>query len=434
MAFWGLLALILAACGGGKGGGPEIQVHLRGAWGQPGLGFVAYQAEDGEWQPTLPVGPGEFRFRLPAGANRYGVAVSCWASGRLQAWAGHVFVYQLTVADARELRVPCSGSGNEPETDTLSVNYDLGAVGGDRLKVLAPSWFPVSKQVSSGKLSVPAFAGTQRDFLALGYAGSYDYRVLKGIRRFRADVPGSYNLSFTSSEEVDFGTGKNTGVIEGFAIPTGYSGRSEVGYIIPNGPATLWGFFAGPALGEGDETGGEFAKVPEPIAGDLYVVSASAEAGSSWIQSLVYLPATEVSDTLTPASLPDPWPSGYTVQPAVRPTFLLNHPGEPVGYEITLATSVLGCLGGCIEVYVSPGWLGPERSYRIPDLTALSGFGGALPRSGEHIYWSVAAWFADADWRAVFSPDDWFGRGIWLPVFPGGSLGIARLGDDFTVP
>ncbi len=431
-AAWLLLLGLLAACGGGGPPGTEVTVTLQDNLGSPAYGFVAFRVGEADWEMARERAPGVYTFNLPAGQARYGVAVTCPAN-ILQWWHHGAFVYLLTTEDTVSLTVRCARFSGSAPFDHLEVSWDVRNVGGDRVWV--QGWSSDNSSDSSQPLVLPGPVGEPIPFLAVAYDGSYsDWSKTKGLRRFSARVPGHYSLNFDPDDAVDFNNGKNVGKLRPFDAPANYQASYRMEYLLEGG-VLFTSHPLGPAgMGEGDNTGGGFLRVPHPAAGDLYLLHTFAEGTRQYLLTRSCLTAEGIADRLEAPSFPDPWPSGYQVDPAPLPSFALDRSDHPTAYRVTLRPFP-GSNRAALVVWVSRSWLGSDRNLAIPDLTALAPFAALKARPGERLEWEAAAIFSTPDFG------EWLGSTYVYPshnhpypVFPGGVWKEARVWGSFVVP
>ena len=395
---------------------PEVVLRLVDPYGNPGLGWVAYQVGDGPWRTLLPQSPGEYRFSLPEGETRYGVAAACPHIGPIApAWSPtRFFVFQLTAGDTLAPVIPC-GNGTGVEFGALKLTVDASAVGAN--KVVALSRSTGSEAASGREFDVAAPVGERR-FVVLAYDGDREPEKLRGVRIFSARVPGSLRLTLGPEDAVNLGTGHRAGRVEAFTVPAGYDPSYGVGYYGSRGPvmASPPDFPIGlNALGTGAFHAGPYALVNGGEAGESYVfqVWGSKPDFSRRVGTIAFRPpATEV---FRPGPLPDPWPDAYAVAPSRRPRFALDRDDGPAGYRILLLSGSGNIPTQALEVYLSRAWLEGRNTYLTPDLSGAEGFAGSRPESGERVLWEVDAVYTDVPLGRWLESPDWL---VWVvPIF-----------------
>ncbi|GEM89840.1 hypothetical protein [Oceanithermus desulfurans] len=420
-----LAALWLGGCNQQQG--TEVSVKLINQWGTPATATVIYQVGDGAWKLAAQKDYGEYSFMVPPGETRYGVSVNCLPGIPLLSTFGFFTTYQLTTNDTTAPVFSCLNISDQQFTE-VTVNWDVSAVGGDRLRTVAPA---DDSEDASSPDTVQALVGSQQPFLYLAYNGSFDFANLVGMRYERSDLSGYDNLTatFTAADTL------TTGTVSGPSAPSGFSG-CDFGAAF----ATPEGLFAEDlGQGSGSPCSGSFAKVPGAGSDDVYVMQASYQdiVNDRSLISMAFPAAAGIGNVNLPA-LPTAWPTSYSVTAAALPTFDLDHPDADVtGYMILYAaTTATSGPTSYWQIYVSPDWLDNATGYTLPDLSSAPDFSGLKPLSGDEAMWQVAAFFSDRPIGDWLSSTRWIPTGgpIVAPVLPGTSMGAASISGTYTVP
>ena len=406
-------------------------------FGNPGLGRVAYQVGNGEWRPLAARADGRYVFEVPAGETRYGVAVACLKPTLpLYAWASWLRIYQLTTEDATQVVFPCHGQGEE-QAAGLSLSVDASALGADRVYLYASFWEGFADR-STWSEHLSAAAGSGVPVLVVAFSGGtgFDPEHAAGVALKRVDlVPGktaSAILTLTSADRVDFAGGKNAGTVEAFDVPAGTrAAHFWVHYYSPRGLHISWNEATKSPedLGRGDQTGGNFIRVPDPGADDVYVLETHAlSPGRFSLRHWDFVPARGTS-SLRPSPFPEPWTPAVEVTPGPLPVVRFERGVGPIGYRVSFA--VESAQGGAVA-FVSPAWLGDRSDYAFPDLTALPGFGAFKAAPGEHVAVGVRVLYSNLSLGEWLASPHWFGT--LIPVRAGGSMGTTGNSVTYTVP
>jgi hypothetical protein len=412
-------SLWLSGCNQAQG--TEVTVKLLNAWGTPATATVVYQVGDGDWKLAAQKDYGVYSFVVPQGETRYGVSVNCVPSGILGT-IGFFTTYQLTTDDATEVVFPCLNLSDQSFSN-VSLTWDASAVSGNYFKAFSRL---DEADSNTSPLSVGTIIGENEPFLFLAFSGGNDnYANLEGVRFERFDTaPGlTHDVTFTAGDAATFGT------LSGPATPSGFN-DCEFGsaLVIHDGL-----FAGGLAQGSGNPCSGDYLRVPGTSSQDARMLMASYRdpANNRSLLSMAFADANAASVELP--GLPNPWPTSYAVDPAVLPTFGLEHPdGNATGFVIFYS----GSDGPWWQIYLSPAWLAGATSYTLPDLSSAPDFGGIKLLTGEQAEWEVAAFFSD---RPI---GDWLGATTWLmlggpaavPVLPGAEMKAASIAGNFTVP
>jgi len=395
-AWWALgiaLALgALVACGPQEG--PEVTVRLVSPIGEgsPATATVVYQVGDGEWRLAVPVEYGVYTFRLPPGEKRYGVAVNCISSFGLLATLGWANVYFLTVDEADEIKVACL---NLSDLTFTSVEVKAHAAPGDTGYNRA--WY--YGVLGGSQKDFPNTAGLaleakpDRDLLIVAYSDSTSKWQPQYIERikFVRDLDASSPPVAAKDYELSTADTPTTAHVGAFTPPSWADGGSffGVGFVSKQGivvPHSSDDPDENPALGTGDETGGDYVKVPDTQPGDVYYAEASAWDAShtyytSHVQVLEHdgpdltfaLPQTKFDPIVVEAALPTFQGLDYPDPALAAYAFSYNFPDF---HEM---------------VVVSKGWLGSDTRFTLPDLTSAPDFRGTKPLKGEHVVWRAMA-------------------------------------------
>ncbi|WP_457631138.1 hypothetical protein [Oceanithermus sp.] len=401
--------------------GTEVTVRLVNAWGTPATATVIYQVGDGEWKLAAQKDYGVYSFMVPPGETRYGVSANCLPLSTLST-LGFFTTYQLTTDDATEVVFPCLNLSDQ-SFGNVSLTWDASALSGDYFKAFSRLDDASS---NTSPLSVGTIIGENEPFLFLAFSGgSDDYANLEGVRFERFDTaPGlTHDVTFTAGDAATFGT------LSGPATPSGFNDCELSSALI-----THDGLFAGGlAQGSGDPCSGDYLRVPGTGSQDARMLMASYRdpVNNRSLLSMAFADANAASVELP--ELPGPWPADYAVEPAVLPTFDLEHPdGNATGYVIFYS----GSNGPWWQVYLSPSWLAGAASYTLPDLSGAPDFGGIKLLKGEEARWEIAAFFSN---RPI---GDWLGSTTWhplggpfaIPVLPGAAMKAASIAGTYPVP
>jgi len=386
------LALLLAAC---RQGAPEpgvpVEVRLLDRFGEPGLGYVAVQVEDGPWTALPPDAEGRYLFTLPAPGSRYGVAVSCWVEATLEppphALALRtLFLYQLTGHDTRRPVFPCAGL-HEPALREADVAFDAQAVGGAWVWILTDAGGFFAKS-AAGTLRVRYREG---GLLAITGSGTVIPEHYLALRHLPGPPPEA--LRFGDADRVEHHQGQ-------LALDSA-TGRGVVNL----GLFRMGGVGVATLLARENDLTEPFPRFEGLGPEYLYLLDAHTEE-SPWFAGLWANPSAD--RVHLEGQIPG-FPTEAFVSPSTFPRFQLRARGA-AGYWISLLEfrSFIPINGSVY--YLSAGWLAERSAYTLPDLGSLPGFAGTPPQSGVATLGRVAAIFADE------------GLGPWLesPYWAGG--------------
>jgi hypothetical protein len=363
------LALLLAACGGGGPSGTQVQVSLVDGLDNPiQATAAAYRVGNGPFQALIPTGPGQYRFTVPSGENRYTVVFRCPYFGALASQVQAVS-YELTLAEATSFKARCPLAYAGPEanlnqTDDNTSGQDFA--GGAGQAYSATTFFfgaPLLDEGGDGQVNdLPNFfrvpVGQNREVAIFGQIGSTYYfgRALVNV------------------------TSTTTGIPPIAVSPV-------VGSFATTDPAQA--YFLGKEvrifLGSG-------TTLPRPSSdpGDLYELLSFSGAQAR----LRRVPANALAspvDTAPPSlsfspSVPTPGAGSLpTFQGLTASGFAATRPLR--GYLLELVWS-----GGAFwQHLVGQGVLGAATSYALPDPTGVAGLEALKPTSGDFVNWQAVA-------------------------------------------
>lgn len=409
-----LLALLVAC--NTSSPGTKVTVHPLNYTGQPQEPIaVAYQIEDGAWQRLLPDQDGAYSFYVPSGKKRYGVAVNCGGFFGL-ANLGSGAVLQLSTDEATEPAAGCLTMGPFVEVDG---SFDTTGVTGVTRTVVYGDYGGHSSGSTTGSYQVELAYGSARDLLVLATDSSYNVLAGKIYRNLDATQPFGLDVNLT---DADAPTESHS--VSAFAVPSGWNGHFGVNLLTAGGAMTNDN-----ELGDGDETGGSYAVLPNLSADELYLVIAYAsDSGGREVSQLHQLSGTALTDVAP--SLMDPWPGGYSVAPSDLPTFALDHPDASVQlYQVFTITPYQFWTHT-----VSKGWLAGASSYTLPDLTSVRGFEGSKGLSGEDMSWYVLAAKSNLSVGEYVGVPQAMSQFLSFPRHAGAVINTASLRGDFTIP
>jgi len=435
---WAFLSLaLLTGCAGGPrtAGGTEVTVRLVDPVG--GLPFsapVAYRVGTGRWSRAFESEPGVYRLALPAGEDRFGVAVNCPLALGLDMQVARIKVRELSLkAGERSFSFGCPGV--VPAT-RARVRGRVAAGGAVYDKVFVQT---VLDGTHGGapldfELSVPP--GEGREVLVLTGLGSLnrdDLVHLKVLRGLDA-APGATLDLGTVGLGADDRLG--TAQVEDYRgrLPSGFSSYYRVAL------ATAGGLFYD-GLGGGDASGGVWRTPPNPAAGDRLVAVARAENGPVRLYDV----QVRGGDRDDPVAFAFASPDGFspTFAASDPPTFEQLTSDPPArGFELYYKQSFAGAVG-MVEVLVSAGWLGGAERYDLGDLGALPGFQAAAIPSGSSGGWMAGALLMDPEVEKVLAGRRLAGgrsSGFFsyplvpLPLEPGSRVRLVEKSGYFTVP
>ncbi len=369
--------LALAACHQAPAG---MRVAVTGGT----LGTLYYQIGDGDWRPMPQAAYGRYAFELPAGENRYGVALLCKSAWYLSA-EGTLQIYQLTTEDATELRLDC---GPDAERSLSSValvvtkaqgdpgNYDRATATLGLDDGFAPLDRPMGlyarPEAGQGLMVWAKDKTSPYPLLRLRYDPDFDPR------------PGRCPYDRPCTVELGPGDAVRYQNVAALSAPAWASrGGFEVGFL-----AHGWNWV--PFVNDGGLGGGRYVEVPGAVPGDLYLGHASAgDACGTYLvgQSKTFGPQTGTLRFTLPQDKFDP-----TVSQGALPAFAgLDYPEAPVAYRFRLSVGARGTLLHPLHEYilVSPRWLGTASRYAVPDVSGAPGLAGTRPLPGDEISWSA---------------------------------------------
>jgi hypothetical protein len=360
------LALLLAACGGGGPSGTQVQVSLVDGLDNPiHATAAAYRVGSGPFQALSPTGPGQYRFTVPSGQNRYTVVFRCPSFGILASYV-QVVSYELTLAEATSFKVRCPLAYAGPEanlnqTDDNTSGQDFAGGVGQAYSATFPGASLVEEGGDGQVNDLPNFfrvpVGQNREVAIFGQIGATYYfgRALVNV------------------------TSTTTGIPPIAVSPV-------VGSFATTDPALahLLGKEVRIFLGSG-------TTFPRPSSdpGDLYeLVSFSGDQGR-----LRRVPGNALAspvDTALPSlsfspSVPTPGAGSLpTFQGLTASGFAATRPLK--GYLLTL-----NWFGAFWQHLVGQGILGAATSYALPDPTGVAGLEALKPTSGDLVNWQAVA-------------------------------------------
>lgn len=360
------LALLLAACGGGGPSGTQVQVTLVDGLDNPiQATAAAYRAGSGPFQALHPTGPGQYRFTVPSGENRYTVVFRCPYFGALASQVQAVS-YELTLAEATSFKARCPLAYAGPEANFNQVNDNT------------------SGQDFAGGLG-QAYSATSLGALLSDEGG--DGRV--------NDLPNSFQVPVGPNREV---------AIFGQIGATYYFGRALVNVastttgippiaVSPVGTSfattqPVQAFFLGKEVRILLGTGTSFPK-PTADPGDLYEL-ASFGPSQGRLRRVPGNALVSPVDTALPSlsfspSVPTPSAGSLpTFQGLTASGFAGTRPLK--GYLLELSWT-----GASWQHLVGQGALGAATSYALPDPTGVAGLEALKPTSGDAVNWQAVA-------------------------------------------
>jgi hypothetical protein len=369
-----LLALLLAACGGGPA---AVTVTVKTSTGLPvGATFVAFQDGDGPWQTISDLGSPSYSFQVKSG--RYGVAIACAATGSSAFSQIQNFVLYRSTGDTADVLRRCSTSGQT----TFSLSGTISGVGAGQT---AEVWLGGIKRTTS-PFSYNMAAGTY-DLLGLRRsAGVADVALLK-----RGVV-----LSANKTENFDFASS------EAFAVA---AKALSISNSLASETAKLeMAFFSDKVLGATLASANAISlsapaiPISKQIEGDYHRITASTLNATAGTERYTYRYTKEVPDALA-LELPPLFSSpvlGLTAAPNPRPS--VGWTTYPETKEYTLSASQFTSSKGLLWlVFLSPAWLASKTSYTFPDLSALPGWDKAWEfTSGTEVSLNFSAGQSDA--------------------------------------
>jgi hypothetical protein len=364
------LALLLAACGGGGPSGTQVQVSLVDGLDNPIYATAAaYRVGNGPFQALSPTGPGQYRFTVPSGENRYTVVFRCPYFGILASYVQAVS-YELTLAEATSFKARCPLAYAGPEanlnqTDDNTSSQDFA--GGTGAAYSATTFFfgePLLDEGGDGRVNdlsnffrVPV--GQNREVAIFGQIGSTYYfgRVLVNVTSTTTGIPpiavspvgGSFATTDPARAHL---LGKEVRIFLGFST-TFPRPSSDPGDLYE-----LLSFSSG-----GDQA--RLRRVPG---------NALASPVGTAPPSLSFSPSVP---TPSAGSLP-------TFQGLTASGFAATRPLK--GYLLALGWS-----GAFWQHLVGQGVLGAATSYTLPDPTGVAGLEALKPTSGDFVNWQAVA-------------------------------------------
>ena len=372
----GLLVLLLAACGGSPG--TKVTVRVSSENGQKSLPLsVAYQIEDGDWEWLQPDEAAGYSFYVPAGKERYGVAVRCGGlKTRMAPSYARATVYQLSTSDTTEPVFTCPA---DEKTIIAEVNYDASSVTGAKgVMIFTEEGVGHYSNTSSTSPRIIGFSRSgKHDLLFAAYStASYpdpnDLLAARLVRNVEVAEGTTIDLSLSNGDLV---RRANVGP---FSLPSHWHGSYIVGVITSNDTAFWY------STGLGGDGGGTYARIPNASSDDYYVLHAKASNQVSihkelTLDSFDFVSAATAGDLQV--NLPDPLPESYEADGSSgRWHFALERPDGFTG--VHMSSSIFGETK--LDVWASPAWLQGLDGYTIPDLSAIPGFAAFDNRADGH--------------------------------------------------
>ena len=352
------VALFLTACPSN----PASNVAITAA----SADAVAYSADGGDWQ--VPDNPDEFTI---AARSSYQVAVRCGDSTN---------IYAFAVSDATAVDFSCA-----PEKITYTVTYDATQVtGADHVMLFAQQTSALGSG-NTGQIAVTSgVAGTQ-DLVLVVYDGT-GAAIAARMETLDVSDGGSYSITVESG---DTGHLRGGGSVSDFSsqVPAGWTSSS--GFVVamtPLGTQVILDFILSSG---GSYTSFDFAKH------DAVMVSVKDQSPNP-SKTLAQLLTSHAPAASFEVQLPEVFDA--TVSHEALPEFsnLNRASSDLVGYHLQIEWGTQ-----TISALVSKAFLGSSASYRIPDLTGVSGFSGAKPASGETVKATAETLESNADWKDV---------------------------------
>jgi len=360
------LALLLAACGGGGPSGTQVQVSLVDGLDNPIYATAAaYRVGNGPFQALSPTGPGQYRFTVPSGQNRYTVVFRCPYFGTLASYVQAVS-YELTLAEATSFKVRCpqAYAGPEANLNEMDDNTSSQDFAGGTGRAYSATIFvaPLLDEGGDGRVNdLPNFfrvpVGQNREVAIFGEIGSTYYfgRALVNV------------------------TPTTTGIPPILVSPVGASFATT-----DPAEAYLLGKEVRIFLGSG-------TTFPRPSSdpGDLYELRSSS-GGQARLRRVPGNALASPVDTALPSlsfspTVPTPGAGSLpTFQGLAASGFATTRPLR--GYLLTLNWT-----GASWQHLVGQGVLGAATSYALPDPTGVVGLEALKPTSGDSVSWQAAA-------------------------------------------
>ena len=378
------LALLLAACGGGgpngsgspneSPSGTQVQVSLVDGLDNPiQATAAAYRVGTGPFQALSPTGPGQYRFTVPSGANRYTVVFRCPFFGILSSQVLAVS-YELALTEATSFKVRCPLAYAGPEANLNKQHDDTSSE-----DFAGPgNWANAYSATSSAPIvdDDPADPNPRVD-----------------------DLPNFFQVPVGQNREVAIFGQIGTDYYFGRALENVTSTTTQINQITVN---QVVGSFAttDPALAHflGKEVriplgfGNSFPK-PASQAGDLYEL-VSVSGNQARLRRVSGNALASPVDTAPPnlsfsPSVPTPSAGSLpTFQNLTASGFAATRPLR--GY--LLALSWIGNFSGAFwQHLVGKEALSGNTSYTLPDLTGVTGLEALKPTSGDSVIWQAVA-------------------------------------------
>ena len=341
----------LTACPG-PGGSPVSVVAA-------GVGAAAYRVQGGDWQTADD--PEHFTFRTP---GAYEVALRCGDA---------VEVYALTTGDGTELNLPCDAQGST----SFLVSYDASAVAGAHRVVLyyKDGFKGGTPGQASGTISVSgSVAGTQ-DLVLTAEDNS---GALLAARMLTADVQngGSYSIVLQASDAQNLLSG---GSVDDFSaqVPSGWGWSSALAFAVtPRGTLVPTAFL--------QSSGGAYTSFRFADHDGLMVDVRDSVANTT--RRLTEITTSSGPGVQFTPRLPSVFSASVTHEALPEFAGLSYNASGLLGYNLLIRWG-----SGSYACFVSTSFLGSRSSHRLPDLSAVPGFTGSKPASGNSVEASADA-------------------------------------------
>jgi hypothetical protein len=360
------LALLLAACGGGGPSGTQVQVSLVDGLDNPIYATAAaYRVGNGPFQALSPTGPGQYRFTVPSGENRYTVVFRCPYFGILASYVQAVS-YELTLAEATSFKARCplayagpEANLNQTDDNTSSQDFAGGAGQAYSATFLGA---PLLDEGGDGRVNdLPDFfrvpVGQNREVAIFGQIGATYYfgRALVNVSSTTTGIPP---IAVSP-------------VVGSFAT-TDPAGANLLGKEVR--------IFLG--------SGTTFPR-PSSDPGDLYELISFSGAQARLRRVPGNALASPVDTALPSLSFS---PSVPTPSAGSLPTFQgLTASGFAPTRPLKGYLLALGWSGAFWQHLVGQGVLGAATSYALPDPTGVAGLEALKPTSGDFVFWEAVA-------------------------------------------
>jgi len=319
--------------------------------------WVAYQDGEGSWQ-RLAGEDGVFKF--PVTSPRYGVAVACDAPGSDAQWIGLMLA---TVAETVNPRIACPIAANPTDTVSGTVTGVPPGYGSEVDAYLFGDWI----EAGNGEYSFATRSGTRDVIAAMGTyytaTGSTVRRVILLRDRQISSSGTRFDFDF-ATQGVDLTANAQvscSGISQGDQVSTVASYQTVGGSEL--------------ALFTGATPNFTFLLIPqaERRTGDYYAISAyvTGTGGSRSKTKLVTDPSS-VELSLPPANATSAV-DRVTASPYIRLKATLPDAAEATYFRVRY-TNFSDGLGRDWFSIITPGWVSQQRSFTLPDFSAVSGW------------------------------------------------------------